>query len=389
MIVGTKQLATNIMGQPGLEMAYMIGIGNIWVTSVFYLVQNQLRWELRSRDYAIVSLLMSLTTGGCSVLFVAVFKLGLSGLLIAMVVGTVAATFVGLILLRSSFKLIFNVDHLKDMLGFSVPLVFSGIAVWLSLYVDRILINHFLSIADVGLYGAGYRIASISSLLVIGFQGALTPLVYANYNNESTPRQVEQIFRLFVFMALTACIGLTLFADELMNLLTTSLYQKSASLVVFLTPAIILGSMYIFALGIGIAKKTKILVWINVAGGLLNAALNYVLIPQLGTSGAGIATLLSYAFVFTASMSFSQRHYKVPHNWRVLLSCTVVALLLILFGLKLNSFTKVHFTTNLLVISLFIAVSIRSNLVKWNEVNQASEILIGYIRHKPPSVDSD
>ena len=40
------------------------------------------------------------------------------------------------------------------MLRFSLPLVPSGIAVFVTLYIDRLMIAHFMTVADVGLFGS-------------------------------------------------------------------------------------------------------------------------------------------------------------------------------------------------------------------------------------------
>ena len=187
MLAHTDTLAVLIIGQVGLESAFQISILNIWATGLLNLAQNQFRWELRSKEYATVSLLMLFVTAGISLLFTFGLGWGLEGLLLGMLSGSLIGAMLGLWWLRESFRFRFNSACLFEMLAFSTPLVFSGVAVWLSLYIDRLMINHFLTVEDVGLYGIGYRLASIAGLLMVGFQGALTPLVYTNYRNADTP----------------------------------------------------------------------------------------------------------------------------------------------------------------------------------------------------------
>ena len=325
MLALADPLSSWILGQVGLETAFRIGIFYIWINGLFYLIQNQFRWELRSKEYAVTSMLMSFATAVSAVWLAYGLQWGLEGLLIAMAAGSLSGAVLGLWWLRGTFRLRFDVARLREMLAFSIPLVFSGVAVWISLYIDRLMINHFLTIDEVGLYGVGYRLASIAGLAMVGFKGALSPLVYTYYREADTPRQLARIFRFFLTYALMLFLGLSLFASEILRTMTTQAYYGAATIIVYLVPALLLANMYIFAPGIGIAKRTQYLIWINIGGALLNGALNYALIPILGIIGAALATMLNYLAVFVCYMVLSQRLYYVPHKWRAISAAVFIA----------------------------------------------------------------
>jgi len=331
-----SQLSLLVIGAPDLENAFRLGVIFIWANGIFYLLKNQSRWELRSKSYSVVSIVHSLTTAFFSVLLAYVFQYGLYGLLIGMIIGTVSGSILSLWYLRTTFQFRFDIGKLKSMLLFSTPLVPSSIAVFVSMYIDRLMINHFLSLEEVGLYGIGYRLASVSTLVLVGFTAALTPLIYKHYQDEKTPGELEKIFRIFLAFALLIFLGLTLFADAILCLLTTPAYYAASQVVVFLVPAILLSQMYIFAPGIAISKKTHLFIWINVGGACLNTLFNWVLIPQIGFVGAGIATLLGYLCVFGSYMFISQKLYYVPHNWKRIAGVVLVATLLVAIGLNLH-----------------------------------------------------
>ena len=369
MMLLTSQVASFIMGQSAMETAFQIGLIYIWTNGLFYLVQNQFRWELRSYHFAIVSLMMSIVTAASSVWFAYFQNWGLHGLLAGMSVGCLIATVLGVWWLRTSFRFRFDVHRLKEMLTFSVPLVISGIAVWVSLYVDRLMINEFLSVHEVGLYSVGYRLASVSGLVMVCIQGSLTPLVYANYQKPETPKHLAKIFRLFLFFVILMFLILTLFAKDILMILTTPQFYGSSVVVIFLVPAILLGNMYIFSPGIAIAKKTHFIVWINVAGGLMNTSLNYIFIPSMGIKGAGLATMLSYFAIFCAYTVIGQRFYRIPHDWPKIGAGVIlagsVAILIPLFSF--NDFTRWIF--NLLILFTFIPFMIGIGLLRTNEIS--------------------
>ena len=327
-ITNSNSLSILILGRSGLNDIFNTGMIYIFFNGIFYLIQNQFRWELKSKMYALVSLLNSLVTAGVSIWLTYVLKFGLKGLLLGMLSGSVIATIIGFFLLRKSFRFRFEYMHLKEMLSFSSPLVFSGIAVWLSQYIDRIMIKHYLSIEQLGLFGIGYRIASIVGLVMIGFQGALTPLIYNNYTKQETPSEIAQIFRYFIVAALYFFLFLTLFSIDILKLFTTVNYYNAKSVIIYLVPAMLFANMYIFAPGIGISKKSHLFIWINLGGALINFLLNIILIPLFGIKGAGIATMIGYLSVFIMNMRLSQNFYFVPHKWKPIIFCTALASLI-------------------------------------------------------------
>ena len=323
-----SELSALIMGKAGLELYFRIGVVYIGVNGIFLLVQNQFRWELRSKNYAIVSILVTLVTAGLAVTMAYFLKWGLAGLLLGMIGGSLIGSVYGLWHLRNTFYFKFHWTQLKDMLKFSAPLVPSGIAVFINNYTDRLMINHYLSLDAVGIYGVAFRLAGVVSLVVWGFQGALTPLVYAHYQEPETPRHLAQIFRFFTVFATLIFLFLSLFARELLSLITTPAYYPAAQLIIFLVPAILFSTMYIFAPGIAIAKKTYVILWVNVLGAASNILFCWLLIPLYGIIGAAVATLMSYVFTFFVFMFYSQKYYYIPHSWkRSVLALSIAALL--------------------------------------------------------------
>ncbi len=369
-------LSVFVMGRENTQAEFQVGIAYIFLSAIFSLIQNQFRWELRSKHYAAASLLFSFSSAAAVVVFAYFLKMGLMGLLLGMLLGVLLAVIYGLWNLRGSFGFYFDYVCLKQMLIFSIPLVPSSLAVVSSVYIDRLMLNYLMSVDDVGIFGIGARLASIAGLLVVGFQGALTPLVYTYYQEPETPRQLASIFRYFSAASLLLCAFVSIFAKDILFLVTTPDYYSAASVVVFLTPAILLAQMYIFAPGIGIAKKNHIMVWVNVGGLLLGASLNWLFIPIFGIDGAALSTCISHFFVFSALMVFSQRYYFVPHAWsRILMSCLVCGAL-VAFALHLELVVWVRWLVNLILLLFMFVSFLFFGVIRMDEINQVKTIVV-------------
>lgn len=363
-----EPLAVMVMGRMGLAHILKIGILYIFFYGLVYLMQNQLRWEMRSKAFAALSLVYVLVTTAISLWLAYYENLGLTGLMWGNAGGGFVAVVLGYWQLRKTFRFSFNTSLLKEMLRFSAPLVPASIAVWISGYVDRVMINHFLGLDEVGLYGIAFRLSSIVSLLIIGFQMALTPLIYTHYAKPETPREVARIFRFFVAFCLLFFAGMNLLVDDLLVWFTQPAYYEAKRAVVFLIPSIILSQMYIFAPGIAIAKRTSYVIWINIVGAIANAVLNWFFIPWLGFTGAALATMLGQGLVFIIYMYYSQRLYAVPHHWYKMLIAVAGVVILVLFFMQWEFTGIMHWISISLTMLFTMIVLLVSGLIKTTEL---------------------
>jgi O-antigen/teichoic acid export membrane protein len=295
------------------------------VSGVFYLVLNQLRWQLLPIQYAVANLVFAVVSIALTVVLVLALRMGVSGVVIGQVGGTLAGLAVAWRYASPLYRLQLDTTLLGQMLAFSLPLVPSSIGVFVTLYIDRIAIRSLMTFTDVGLFGIGFRVATIVSLLTIGFQTAITPLIYSRYREELFPGELARMFRSYLALAVLMATTLAVFAREILTVLTTPEYVAGAVVVPFLSAAILLSTMYVFAPGLAIAKRTGFTSVLSIGGAVANTILNFALIPVLGIIGAALATLIANAAVFAGYMVTSQRIYPVPHRWGPLALAVVVA----------------------------------------------------------------
>lgn len=327
----SEMLSAWVMGRPEFIEEFRAGIIYVFFNGILILSQDQFRWEMRSKHYAAVSILVTISSAAIAICLTYIYHLGLKGLLWGMAVGAALGQLYCLWFLRKTYQFRFNPSRFKEMLAYSAPLVPASLMILLGIYIDRLMINYFMPIENVGLYGIGFRFASAISLVMFGFQGALTPLIYTYYQDNETPKKIARIFRTVVALALIATLVTSLFAYDFFVLMTSPEYYSASDLITLLVPAIILAQIIIFTPGINIAKKTHLSVWINLAGLLIKILLGSLLIPAIGVKGAALATLLGCLFSFSINMYFSQKFYPVPHDWRkIILACIVFAVFIIL-----------------------------------------------------------
>ena len=302
-----------LLGSPVFEPDLRAGLVFIAANAVFLQLHNQFRWDLRSRSYAAVSVLYGVFTvvlgAGAGRLY------GLQGALYGQALAAGLCSALSLVLLRGQIRLVIDTRQLARMLRFSLPLVLTGIAVFASFYVNRLILSALASLAEVGVLGVGQRVAGLTTLLIVGLQGALTPLVYRHYHEPGVPAQLARIFETFVAVAMLCCLLLSVFGRELIGWLAPPELAAAAALLPWLAPAALLSQMYIFAPGIAIARKTTWQLALTGVSAVLAIVLNLLLIPKWGAWGAAVASCAAAGAFLVLWVAASQRAYALPIRW--------------------------------------------------------------------------
>lgn len=371
-------LAVWLTGDVAYREALRLGLVFIALNGVFYLVLNQFRWELRSSEFALVSLAYALLTLGFAVLFCLVLHWGLEGVLLAQIAATLISLLLALWRLRASFRMAFDGHALRAMLAFSLPLVPSGIAIFTSLYINRFALIQYATMEEVGIYGLATRIAGLITLLILGVQAALTPLVYQHAGQPETPGQIARLFSWFVALALLGCLGLGLLANELVQLFATADYASAAPLVMILAPAMLMAQMYVFAPGIGIRKKTLYQLGVTLLAAVISVLANWLLVPLSGMVGAAWATLLSSVVFLGGWFWISQRLYPVPYAWWPLGLCLLVFIACALAGGIIVTLLQSWWLALLVKVSLLLLLALMLvglRLVSKNDLQAGLRIL--------------
>lgn len=322
----STQLAALLLNAPTKADLFELAAWSWWVVALLNLIHGQLRWELKAATSALLSLVAAFLTVICTIVLVVWMQLGIRGALLAQVIGGLLALLPSLYLTRSSFGFCFDGAGLRQMLSYSLPLIPSSLAVAFALYADRIILKELLGLSEVGIYAVGQKVSLVVTLALIGFRSALTPLIYANHGRPSTPGELAQIFRVFCLAALAMTLVMSVFARDIVELISATAYQEAASVVPVLIFSVLLANMYIFAPGLDIDRKTGVISMINIGVAGLSLALNYLLIPHFGILGAAWSALLAFGAGFAVYMYASQRRYPVPHDWVGVAKLVAVAL---------------------------------------------------------------
>jgi len=296
-----------------------------------YVARSWLRFQRRPLLTVTFSSCATLATVGLVILYVLVWRRGLSGLYTARLIGEVLTCLTGVVILGKWMSpRAVSWTRLKSMLRYGLPAVPAGIGLWLMMSSNRFILDRFSTKAEVGLFFAAAQIASAVGLVCGAFQTAWFPFALSIHKEETARRVYAKVLDLYSFFGCALCTALTLFAPLVFRLLTYKPYYAAASCVSFLAFTMFLEpARQIAWLGSSIVKDSKPLALSLGLGAAGSIGLGFVLIPPFGRDGAAAANMLAYCLSVVYLFRMSQKSYYIPYRWRVTLTCFVFSWLLI------------------------------------------------------------
>lgn len=306
-----------------------LALAAIYTRILFIALQGQLRWELRSGAYSLASFVAMTATIALTAYVLFALHAGLSGVFIATMLGYGAGCVACLVALRHTYRLIFDRDKLRTMLGFSAPLTASTLALLFASYGDRFVLRSELGFHDLGIYGVAARFGAVVTLAIAGFQLGAAPLIFRHHQEPGTPATLAQLLRLFLVIGAAVVVGLGSYSIELVGVFATPEYADAWRPMPLLSLAIVMGSLYTFTPGLSVRNMTGRFAGLNIVIGLLSFTLVWILTRNFGMLGAAAGSLTGATCGFALHAAASHSVYPMPLAARRLAGAVVVTLLAI------------------------------------------------------------
>lgn len=187
---------------------------------------------------------------------------------------------------------------MKDILFFSISMLFYSLNGFIFDFFDKILINKLLGNYETGIYSFAYRISILSYLISIPLINTWVPKF--NTSIEKGFVSSKNSFQVPVLIMTIAVIVLVITYEFIGRILTMNL---ELLLGLSIVPYIILGYYFLF-LSQPINKyllykrKSRELTFITLLASITNIILNVIFIPKFGFQIAAITTMISYILMF-------------------------------------------------------------------------------------------
>ncbi|HEY0976208.1 MAG TPA: polysaccharide biosynthesis C-terminal domain-containing protein [Flavobacteriales bacterium] len=319
-----------------LMLVLIIGIDAITTIPMARLRQQGRPWK-----YAFINLLSVLVNIALSVFFLLYcmkrYNMGQSNALIDAVydpalgvayvfaINLVSTAVKLLVLLPSwpSFKPM-DKDLLRAMFAFGAPLMVAGLAGMVNETADRVILKYLLpddpgseagADAQIGIYGACYKLAVLITLFIQAFRMGAEPFFFSHAKEKNSAATFARIMNIFVAVCMAAFLVVMLFLDLFKWFIPNPAYHVGLRVVPILMLAnVFLGIYYNQSVWYKLTDRPRVGSTISLIGAILTIVLLFALIPALGYMGAAWTTLICYFSMAAISYLWGQRSYPIPYD---------------------------------------------------------------------------
>lgn len=329
-------------------LAFFFGSFTSILTGVFqkYLIMGKV--ALADIVNKIVILLLTLTT--------VYFNLGLPGILFALIAGNLVQFLIIFYFSQKLIKISWQIDLnlWKKTLTKTLPLAATIALNLLYFKGDTVILSVFRSQAEVGLYGAPYKILEVLINLIYLFLGLLLPLMTLHYtsNNWQKLKKIIQMgFDVLMIISIPLIFGGLFLGPALMAFVAGSEFIISGQILKILIPATVaIFFAALFGFLIVAANRQKQVVKFYFINAVFSLIAYLIFIPKYGFWAAAIITVLSEIFILISAIYVTRKFFKFKPDLALtkksLISAFVMSLVLyfisdyhVLISLSLGSLT--------------------------------------------------
>ena len=261
---------------------------------------------------------------------------------------------------RNLFYINFSILGLKKALKFGAPEVPNTVIHLLYGTFDKLMLVNYKGLSDVGYYDFGNRFATILKIFIDAVGKSFSPYFLKKVSSKSENSMkhiVEKFYEIFVIFGFIG-IGISLFSEEALIILTTEEFHVAKYLVPILVIYFIFGALSFISMNQFIhAEALYYLAPISLVGLLINVVANILLIPTYGAIGAAIATSFAAMIISFLQLYYGNKAYPLPVNYKNLLTLLfiiMISLVLCYLVIFIEKIYIIKFGLKILILVLYI-----------------------------------
>jgi len=257
------------------------------------------RYKGKAMNFVAVNATHSFIQVILSLILVIHFNMGVLGRYYGSLLANVIFLIVYLIIIYNNAILNLNLPQIKKGLIFSLPLIpgtFLSIIISVS---DRIILERFVSLTDLGIYSVSYTLGMILQIFAYSSYLTYEPIIFSKIGKNDFAQNIFKIKKYYMNVIFILSFLYALFAKDILTIMVSSRFIPGFKIIpIIILSTVFLSENYLFGTILVGVKKTNVSFIVNIIGAVINVIVNLLLIPFIGIYGAAFSTLTSYLIMF-------------------------------------------------------------------------------------------
>lgn len=249
---------------------------------------------------------------------------------------------------------------LKQMLRYSLPLLVLGVCGIMNQTLDRILFPFFYDGADaqaqLGIYGACFKVAMVMMMFTQAFRYAYEPFVFAKHKDRESVAAYADAMKYYIIFSYMILLGMIFYLDLLKFIIAPSYWEGLKIVPIVLWTYIFQGIYFNLSFWYKLTDKTQWGAYFSIIGVVITFALQAIFVPRIGYIASAASSTICFFVLMLFSYFVGRKHLEIPYDLRRIgiYTLLVVAILAGYYCLAqllpLNEWIKMGIGTILLII---------------------------------------
>lgn len=364
LIVIFHQPLANVLGYPDhaefVEMMFATVAVDAFASIPFAYLRNQKRPVL----FAALKLLFVVLNIGFNILFLVV--LGKNDVFYVFLSNLLATTIQTLCLLPFTMPKGGHFDGvaLKQMLRYSLPLLVLGVAGIMNQTLDRILFPYLYPFEDadaqLGIYGACFKVAMVMMMFTQAFRYAYEPFVFSKHKDRNSVEAYADAMKYYIIFSYLILLGVIFYLDIFRYIISSAYWEGLQIVPVVLWTYVFQGVYFNLSFWYKLTDETKWGAYFSLIGLVITLVLQIVGVPRIGYWASCGSSLVCYFVIMVLSYVIGQKKAPIPYDLKSigLYTALTIGLLAVYYALRLyyihNTWLLMAAGTVLIVIYLFV-----------------------------------
>ena len=256
---------------------------------------------------------------------------------------------------------------LKQMLGYSWPLLLLGIAGILNLHADKLIYTWLVpgekGRTELSIYGAAVKVAAIMAMLMQAFRYAYEPFVFGNSNKSDSKILYAQAMKFFIIISLLAFLTVVFYIDIFRYLIAPDYWEGLNVIPLVMAAEIFMGVYFNLSFWYKLNDETYWGAIFSFIGCGILFAINILFVPRYGYMACGFASMAGYFTAMTLSYIVGRKRNPIDYDLKGILGYLMLFILLYAISALIpfeNSLLKMG--CNTLLLFIFIAYIVKKDL---------------------------
>ena len=292
-----------------------------------------LRYQKKSLYFAALKLLFVVLNIGFNILFLVV--LGKNDVFYVFLSNILATTIQTLCLLPFTMPKGGRFDGavLKAMLRYSLPLLVLGVAGIMNQTLDRILFPYLYTGADaqaqLGIYGACFKVAMVMMMFTQAFRYAYEPFVFAKHKDRQSVEAYADAMKYYIIFSYLILLGVIFYLDIFRYIVSSAYWEGLKIVPVVLWTYVFQGIYFNLSFWYKLTDETKWGAWFSLIGLAITLVLQVVGVPLIGYWASCGSSLVCYFVIMLLSYFIGQKKAPIPYDLRRIGLYTVLTVVLL------------------------------------------------------------